>query len=90
MDFKSQLQEFVQRDGKGSLEYKILNEKGPAHNREFEALVSLKGEALGIGNGRSKKKPSSMRHRKLLQNCKNIIRNNKIPCIPRGFQYVCA
>lgn len=55
MDFKSQLQEFVQRDGKGSLEYKILNEKGPAHNREFEALVSLKGEALGIGNGRSKK-----------------------------------
>ena len=28
MDFKSQLQEFVQRDGKGSLEYKILNEKG--------------------------------------------------------------
>jgi hypothetical protein len=27
MDFKSQLQEFVQRDGKGSLEYKILNEK---------------------------------------------------------------
>ncbi|MCY7784725.1 ribonuclease III, partial [Bacillus sp. S20C3] len=50
-----QLQEYVQRDGKGSLEYKISNEKGPAHNREFEAIVSLKGEPLGVGNGRSKK-----------------------------------
>ncbi|BBP89285.1 hypothetical protein BsIDN1_29030 [Bacillus safensis] len=49
---KSQLQEFVQRDGKGVLEYRILHEKGPAHNREFEANVSLRGEVLGIGNGR--------------------------------------
>ncbi|KZZ82877.1 MULTISPECIES: ribonuclease III [Bacillaceae] len=55
MDFKSQLQELVQRDGKGPLEYKILTEKGPAHNREFEAVVSLDGEVLGTGNGRSKK-----------------------------------
>lgn len=55
MDFKSQLQEFVQRDGRGILEYKILQEKGPAHNREFEANVSLKGEVLGVGSGRSKK-----------------------------------
>ncbi len=35
MDFKSQLQEYVQRDGTGGLEYKILKEKGPAHNRAF-------------------------------------------------------
>ncbi|MGG3622660.1 ribonuclease III [Bacillus gobiensis] len=55
MDFKSQLQEFVQRDGKGALEYKIMLEKGPAHNREFEANVSLRGEILGVGRGRSKK-----------------------------------
>ncbi|MDM5297903.1 ribonuclease III [Bacillus pumilus] len=55
MDFKSQLQEFVQRDGKGVLEYRILHEKGPAHNREFEANVSLRGDVLGVGNGRSKK-----------------------------------
>ncbi|PLR69720.1 MULTISPECIES: ribonuclease III [Bacillaceae] len=55
MDFKSQLQEFVQRDSKGSLEYKILHEKGPAHNREFVATVSLNGEVLGTGNGKSKK-----------------------------------
>jgi len=55
MDYKSQLQELVQRDGTGALEYHILQEKGPAHNREFVSLVSLNQEELGTGMGRSKK-----------------------------------
>lgn len=55
MDFKSQLQELVQRDASGTLEYKILSETGPAHNREFESLVALNGNELGTGKGRSKK-----------------------------------
>lgn len=55
MDFKSQLQELVQREVHGILEYKILQEKGPAHNREFVSMVTLNGDELGIGNGRSKK-----------------------------------
>jgi ribonuclease III len=55
MDYKSQLQELVQRDGIGVIEYKILQEKGPAHNKEFVSRVSLNGEELGIGVGRSKK-----------------------------------
>jgi len=55
MDYKSQLQEFVQRDGSGVLEYKILQERGPAHNKEFVSRVSLNGEELGVGVGRSKK-----------------------------------
>ncbi|MEH7387041.1 ribonuclease III [Bacillus sp. JJ1521] len=55
MDYKSQLQELVQRDGSGSIEYKVLQEKGPAHSREFVSRVSLNGEELGTGTGRSKK-----------------------------------
>jgi ribonuclease III len=55
MDYKSQLQELVQRDGSGVIEYKILQEKGPAHNKEFVSRVSLNGEELGIGVGKSKK-----------------------------------
>ena len=55
MDYKSQLQEFVQREGMGSIDYEILEEKGPAHNREFVAQVLLNGESLGIGIGKSKK-----------------------------------
>nr|WP_263328021.1 ribonuclease III [Neobacillus sp. Marseille-Q6967] len=55
MDFKSQLQELVQRDGTGVIEYRVLLEKGPAHNKEFVSRVSLNGEELGVGTGRSKK-----------------------------------
>ncbi|WP_306999989.1 ribonuclease III [Lederbergia panacisoli] len=55
MDFKSQLQEYVQRDGSGALEYTILQEEGPAHNRIFVSQVSLNNEVLGEGSGRSKK-----------------------------------
>ncbi|WP_428908690.1 ribonuclease III [Niallia sp. Krafla_26] len=55
MDFKSQLQEWVQRDNAGPLEYKILVEKGPAHSREFVSVVLLNGIEIGTGAGRSKK-----------------------------------
>lgn len=68
MDFKSRLQELIQRDGKGVLDYKILEEKGPAHNKEFVATVSLNGEVIGSGVGRSKKKQNSMQ---LNKDCKN-------------------
>ena len=49
MDFKSQLQELIQRDNSGILQYKILQEKGPAHNREFISTVLLNGETLRNG-----------------------------------------
>ncbi|QQZ07977.1 ribonuclease III [Heyndrickxia vini] len=55
MDFKSQLQEFIQKDAAGVLEYVVLQERGPAHNREFVSRVLLNKEELGIGTGRSKK-----------------------------------
>ena len=55
MDYKSQLQELIQRDGSGNIEYQILQEKGPAHNRECVSRVTLNNVALGLGSGKSKK-----------------------------------
>lgn len=55
MDFKSQLQEHVQRYSLGAVEYIIIEEKGPAHNREFVAEVKINGNGYGTGVGRSKK-----------------------------------
>ena len=55
MDYKSQLQELIQRDGTGLIAYRILEENGPAHNREFISLVELDGRELGRGAGKSKK-----------------------------------
>lgn len=54
-DFKSQLQEFVQQDSLGEITYRIVAERGPAHNREFVSEVLLNNGSLGIGTGRSKK-----------------------------------
>lgn len=54
-DYKSQLQEFVQRINLGEISYKIVEEKGPAHNREFVSEVLLNGSSMGSGMGRSKK-----------------------------------
>ncbi|MGG5252980.1 ribonuclease III [Neobacillus sp. SM06] len=70
MDFKSQLQELVQRDGMGSLEYRVLQEKGPAHNREFVSRVSLNGEELGVGTGKSKKEAEQHAAQKAMEKLK--------------------
>lgn len=70
MDFKSQLQELVQRDGAGSLEYRVLQEKGPAHNREFVSRVSLNGAELGTGTGKSKKEAEQHAAQKALEKLK--------------------
>ncbi|SFE39688.1 ribonuclease III [Alteribacillus iranensis] len=55
MDFKSQLQEHIQRDHYGLIHYEILEEIGPAHSREFISAVFLNDKMLGEGKGRSKK-----------------------------------
>ena len=53
-DYKSMLQEYVQTDKK-SLEYKIVEESGPAHNKHFRTEVLIDGIVYGIGEAGSKK-----------------------------------
>ncbi|TSB46377.1 ribonuclease III [Alkalicoccobacillus porphyridii] len=60
MDFKSQLQEYVQRDGLGGLKYVITQERGPAHDREFVSEVHLNEISFGEGIGRSKKEAEQL------------------------------
>jgi ribonuclease-3 len=54
-DYKSELQEKVQQTNDGLLEYRIVDEKGPAHEKEFVSEVWLNDRCLGTGSGRSKK-----------------------------------
>lgn len=55
IDYKSQLQEFIQHDNLGEISYQIIQEKGPAHNREFVSEVFLNDQSMGVGTGKSKK-----------------------------------
>ena len=54
-DYKSVLQEILQRDTKQTAVYSIVNASGPSHNKEFTAEVSHQGKVLGKGCGHSKK-----------------------------------
>ncbi len=54
-DFKTELQEKVQQLSMGALDYRIMEERGPAHDREFAAVVFIGKQRLGKGVGRSKK-----------------------------------
>ena len=54
-DFKTALQELIQRQADQVLSYRMIGEQGPDHAKIFEAEVLLNGEPLGSGFGRSKK-----------------------------------
>ena len=54
-DYKTQLQELVQRQADQALTYHMVGEEGPDHNKTFVAEVRLNGAPLGTGSGHSKK-----------------------------------
>lgn len=54
-DYKTTLQEIVQRDGKSSVTYKIISETGMEHNKSFEVQVLVNGEPKCKASGHSKK-----------------------------------
>ncbi len=54
-DFKSNLQEFVQADSKEAIEYRVIEEIGPPHNKTFTCAVYMGTLKMGVGTGRTKK-----------------------------------
>ena len=54
-DYKTVLQEKLQVNGNVDIQYKIIKEEGPDHNKTFEAEVSCNGKVLAKGIGKSKK-----------------------------------
>ncbi len=54
-DFKTELQELVQRKSGSTLGYRLVGSTGPDHAKVFEAAVLLNGEVFSTGTGHSKK-----------------------------------
>jgi ribonuclease-3 len=54
LDFKSELQERLAREGE-TVSYEVANEVGPPHDRRFEIRATVDGDEIGSGSGRSKK-----------------------------------
>lgn len=54
-DYKTLLQEALQRRYQAAPTYEVLSESGPPHDRTFTVAVTFGGELLGRGEGKSKK-----------------------------------
>lgn len=59
-DYKTALQELVQRNPGQVVSYRLIDETGPDHARVFVMEVSVDGKPAGIGRGRSKKEAEQM------------------------------
>ena len=54
-DYKTTLQEVVQQNPDENVNYVLVGESGPDHNKVFEVEVHLNSNVIGKGKGRSKK-----------------------------------
>jgi ribonuclease-3 len=54
-DYKTELQEYVQRNREDILSYRLAGESGPDHDKTFEVEALVNGTPIGKGKGHSKK-----------------------------------
>lgn len=59
-DYKTALQELVQRENGQVLAYRAVGERGPDHAKIFIMEVELNGKNVGVGEGRTKKEAEQM------------------------------
>lgn len=55
-DYKTRLQTFIQQSGEDRLEYVVVDEQGPAHEKTFTIEARLNSNIIGRGVGSSKRK----------------------------------
>ena len=66
-DYKTTLQEIIQKNPGEQLEYVLVEESGPDHNKHFVVEVHLNSNVIGKGGGRSKKEAEQQAAREALE-----------------------
>ncbi len=66
-DFKTVLQEIVQKNPEEKVEYVLIGEEGPDHNKRFVVEVCLNSQVIGKGKGRSKKEAEQLAAKEALE-----------------------
>ena len=54
-DFKTRLQQLAEQDGAALLEYRIIEEAGPQHDKRFTVAAFINNNEVGRGVGKTKK-----------------------------------
>jgi len=72
-DYKTELQEILQKKSSEPVGYVILKEEGPAHDKFFTAGVAHGGRQLGVGAGHSKKEAEQQAARNALESLGELV-----------------
>ncbi len=66
-DYKTMLQEIIQQNPEEVLEYRLVGESGPDHDKRFEVNIMLNSNVIGSGSARSKKKAEQLAAKEALR-----------------------
>lgn len=66
-DYKTCLQEIIQKNPEETLEYVLVDETGPDHKKHFVVEVCLNNNVIGKGGGKSKKEAEQQAAREALE-----------------------
>ena len=66
-DHKTILQEIIQKNPEEKVEYKLVGQSGPDHNKAFKVQVCLNSNVIGTGIGKSKKEAEQMAAKEALE-----------------------
>ena len=59
-DYKTLLQQLVEKDGSAILEYVVMEERGPEHDKLFTVAAKINNNLVGTGSSKSKKEAEMM------------------------------
>ncbi len=76
VDYKSQLQEFIQARGQQAPAYRVVAATGPDHEKKFTVEVRIGDTVLGKGTGKSKKTAETEAARSALQRLQSTLHNS--------------
>lgn len=66
-DYKTILQEIIQKNPEEKVEYHLVNESGPDHNKSFTVQVRLNSNVIGEGIAKSKKQAEQLAAKEALK-----------------------
>ncbi len=66
-DFKTALQEIIQKNPEEKVSYVLVGQTGPDHDKRFQVEVRLNSNVIGRGSGRSKKSAEQMAAKQALE-----------------------
>lgn len=66
-DYKTALQEIIQKNKEEKIEYVLIEERGPDHDKLFAVAVQLNSNIIGKGTGKSKKQAEQLAAKEALE-----------------------